>query len=858
MIIDRGQMINNLHICYLSFNFKPMNKIISLIFLFCAGIGYIVQAQKHPESNIRPTAYPLITIDPFTSAWSQADHLYDDHVRHWTGVEHPLLGAIRVDGKVYRFMGSIIDSYLPVLKTAKEEAWQARYTFEMPASGWIDPKFDDSAWKMGKGAFGTPDMAHIATPWSEKDIWIRRDFDLDQKDLKKKKLYLIYSHDDVFELYINGQQVVNTGLTWNNNVILPLSQEVVKTLNAEGNVIAAHCFNTRGGAYVDFGILCEDELNTYMAGKADQIKASVLPIQTYSSFYCGPVLLDLKFTSPLVLNNLDLLSSPVNYVSYEVKSMDGLEHDVQLYFEATPQWAVTSLDQEVKAERYRKEGMTFLKAGTTEQKVLGKCGDVIAIDWGYFFLAGKEDGQIQLALSDPQTAKSVFTATGKLPDGQAASVTTTMSDKMVAMTFVEDLGRVGGKTVGGHLLVGYDDVKSVQYFKQNLDPYWKKKFPTIELAFADAEKNYAKTMKICDRWDEQVMEDACRAGGQQYAEICAATYRQSVAAHKLVEGPEGELFFFSKECNSNGSIGTVDVTYPSCPLFLRYNTEVAKAMLNFIFDYSESGRWTKPFPAHDVGTYPWANGQTYLEDMPVEEAGNMIIITTAIAMLEGNADYAAKHWDILTVWADYLMEKGMDPENQLCTEDFAGHLAHNTNLSAKAIMAIAGYGKLATMLKKPEAKQYTEEARKMALQWEKMADDGDHYRLAFDLPDSWSQKYNFVWDKVLGFDILPRQVYRKEIAHYLKQQNEFGLPLDNRYSWSRVECSVWCATMADDMKEFEQLINPLWKYIHYSPSRYPLGDWFETTDAKYINFRARSVVGGVFMKTLEDYLKPKR
>ena len=73
-----------------------------------------------------------------------------------------------------------------------------------------------------------------------------------------------------------------------------------------------------------------------------------------------------------------------------------------------------------------------------------------------------------------------------------------------------------------------------------------------------------------------------------------------------------------------------------------------------------------------------------------------------------------------------------------------------------------------------------------------------------------------------------------------------------------MECSVWCATMADDMKEFEQLINPLWKYIHYSPSRYPLGDWFETTDAKYINFRARSVVGGVFMKTLEDYLKPKR
>lgn len=173
-------------------------------------------------------------------------------------------------------------------------------------------------------------------------------------------------------------------------------------------------------------------------------------------------------------------------------------------------------------------------------------------------------------------------------------------------------------------------------------------------------------------------------------------------------------------------------------------------------------------------------------------------------------------------------------------------------------MAIAGYGKLATMLKKPEAKQYTEEARKMALQWEKMADDGDHYRLAFDLPDSWSQKYNFVWDKVLGFDILPRQVYRKEIAHYLKQQNEFGLPLDNRYSWSRVECSVWCATMADDMKEFEQLTIRCGNIFIIPLPVIRWGDWFETTDAKYINFRARSVVGGVFMKTLEDYLKPKR
>lgn len=78
-------------------------------------------------------------------------------------------------------------------------------------------------------------------------------------------------------------------------------------------------------------------------------------------------------------------------------------------------------------------------------------------------------------------------------------------------------------------------------------------------------------------------------------------------------------------------------------------------------------------------------------------------------------------------------------------------------------MAIAGYGRLAEMLNKPEeAKKFTEMAKRMAIEWERRADDGDHYRLAFDMPGTWSQKYNFVWDKVLGLNILPDRIMKRK------------------------------------------------------------------------------------------------
>src|SRR2546426_94476 len=89
------------------------------------------------------------------------------------------------------------------------------------------------------------------------------------------------------------------------------------------------------------------------------------------------------------------------------------------------------------------------------------------------------------------------------------------------------------------------------------------------------------------------------------------------------------------------------------------------------------------------------------------------------------------------------------PKGKSFTDDFTGPLAHNANLSVKAIAALSAYATLCGMLgKKDEAASYRKTAQQFAQEWRRMAADGDHYRLAFDQPGTWSQKYNLIWDKL--------------------------------------------------------------------------------------------------------------
>lgn len=572
--------------------------------------------------------------------------------------------------------------------------------------------------------------------------------------------------------------------------------------------------------------------------KIKQVAFDFDAMSTYYAFESAEIGLEVIFTSPLPLDDPKLYSTPISYISVSYYSVDGEDHKVTVSISASEELCLDKAGQSpVVTEKVEIEGLTCMSIANSEQKPLNRSGDDLRIDWGKFLLA----------VPGEHTADTwKLPATDKKPEQTLIRVTAKVDEDSDAL-----------------FLLAYDDLgASIQYFGETLGSVWNAEGEKIEDALVEAAKNYDDIYSDCVDFSDRLYQDAFNAGGEEYAEMLSLAYRQVCAAHKLVLDKDGELLYISKECFSNGCAATVDVSYPSTPMFLIYNPELVNAMMRPIFKYANSDVWPFDFAPHDAGQYPLVNGQVYSNgtdprwQMPVEECGNMIIMVAAAAVASMDFTFAEQHMPTLAKWVEYLVKFGADPDNQLCTDDFSGHMAHNVNLSAKAIMGIACYGLLCSMLGDTEnGSKYSELAAEMGKSWvERAANEDGSLRLGFDLPGTFSLKYNTIWDKLFGFGVFPKAVLNSELYSYREHENPYGVPLDNRATFTKSDWLVWTAALHDSREEFARMVSPLWKAYHYSPSRVPMTDWYDTVTSMQVGFQHRTVQGGLFIRLL-DYLQ---
>ena len=432
----------------------------------------------------------------------------------------------------------------------------------------------------------------------------------------------------------------------------------------------------------------------------------------------------------------------------------------------------------------------------------------------------------------------------------------TVDDGAPVLAVSFDLGQVAEQPVERHVVLSYDQIYAIQYFRTKLRPYWRKDGADAGALLQTAAADYDDLKKRCEAFDKEVVADLVKVGGDAYAKIGVLSYRQALAAQMICADANGQPIMMSKENYSNGCIATVDVLYPASPQMLVFAPSMLKASLQPLMAYSASKLWEGEAAPHDLGTYPLATGQVYGSGgspMPVEESGNMLVMMAALCQVEGDADFAEMYWPTLTKWYDFAVKNGQDPANQLTTDDFAGHVSRNANLSVKAIMGIAGYGRLCEMTgRDAEAKKAMDTARAYAQKWMQLADGGDHYTLAFGEENTWSQKYNLVWDKLLGYNVFPPEVVEKETAYYATKMNQYGLPLDSRKDYTKLDWEMWTATLSPDQAGFDRIAGAVATWASMTPDRSPLTDWYNTKSGKRTGFTARSVVGGNFIGLMRD------
>ncbi|KUI72671.1 hypothetical protein VM1G_08385 [Cytospora mali] len=585
----------------------------------------------------------------------------------------------------------------------------------------------------------------------------------------------------------------------------------------------------------------------------NETSATYTSTQTVFTFDVeGKITLTATFLSPVYPDDLVKQSLQYSYVDVTAVSADGASHSVQVYMDCTGEFASGSdSTQNITWDHGSTSGVEYHTFQLSTQQEFVELSQQSA--WGQWFISTADTDGVTWKIGADTTVRSQFESNQTLDDTKDTNFRA-INNNWPVFAFSKDLGSVSSSEVGVLFTIGLsqDDVVNFQGNSSSataLTGLWKSVYSSAEDAMAAFYNDYSSATSAMASLDSKIDTDSSNAAGENYTVITTLAVRQVFGAMTPAQG--SQTYLFLKEISSDGDSNTVDVIYPAMPLLLYLNETLIKLMLDPLYENQESGKYPNTYAEHDLGVFPnalgYPNGND--EEMPLEECGNMIIMTLAYAQRAGDTAYLSQHWAKLDQWAGYLVNESLIPANQISTDDFAGSLANQTNLALKGIIALKAMGEISNLT--GIASTYGATADSYLPQWENYGINFNatlpHAELDYNDADSHGILYNLYADRLLSLNFVPEKIYTIQSNFYPTVALEFGVPLDTRHDWVKSDWELWAAAIADDSTR-DMFIAKEAYWINNTPQTTPYGDLLDGDTGGYTSaqFIARPVVGGMF------------
>ena len=604
-----------------------------------------------------------------------------------------------------------------------------------------------------------------------------------------------------------------------------------------------------------------------------QIQLEITPTQSRYVFQAAGVTLYLTFLSPLETTDIQRLSMPFGYITAQVQTNDGLSHTVNLYFDISGEWAhgtdTTLINWQVQQVSHTGGNLTTFTVTPSSPTVLAETNDYPS--WGQEVWATNTQSNLSYQSGQDTVLRNQFVAQGTLNNSMDTNMPRAINNAWPVFAFDFALGSVTGTTTGPLILaLGHVRQPAVSYLGAQVAPLWQGYWSTWQQMLGFFYDDAAAALTRANTLDASIVPAAVSAGGVHYAALCSLAARQAFGGVELVNTTSAPWMFL-KEISSDGNVSTIDVVYPSFPIFYYLNPTLLSLLLAPILTYVESGHWPQTYCVHDLGSsYPNASGHNDGggENMPVEETANMLIMAAAYVQQAGSnaASFSTAHYTVLKQWANYLnapnggspsRPNALDPLLQNQTDDFTGTIAHSTNLALKGIIGIGAMSIIAQAAGNSTDQQfYASTASSLISQWAQLGQDPSaaHLDIAYIESDTasgtgagtYSLKYNAFSDKLLGLGLVSATVLQEEAAWYQGLENEYGIPLDSRHTYTKSDWEMWTAASTNTASLRQYLIDSLYRFYNTTPSRVPGTDWYDTISDTQNGFQARPVLGGFF------------